>query len=112
VLSCGFADFAKFSIPDRYLYLKKDLRRKRMKTFQQFCAAAVLTLALTFSSSAGDISVPGATNPPPRKQSTATIGTDFEGGTSTTEVLTSELPIFDPATELAVSLLESIIFFI
>ena len=51
-----------------------------MKTFQRFCAAVVLTIALTLSTFAGHISTWNTEPPPPPPDSTQTAE---EGDTST-----------------------------
>ena len=53
-----------------------------MKHFYRLCAGIVLTLALTFSTFAGQIPCPGITDPPPPPQ-TATATTEADGQMST-----------------------------
>jgi hypothetical protein len=69
-----------------------------MKKLQQFCAAVVLTLALTLSAFAGDISCPGVIDQPPPQQSSATGEMGAPGAVA-----------LDPVTGTALSLLQSIL---
>jgi len=78
-----------------------------MKKLQQFCAAVVLTLALALSAAAGDISMPGATTPPPG-QSSVTGEISFPGATATGEISIPGAVALDPVTEAALSLLQSL----
>ena len=50
-----------------------------MKNFQRFCAAVVLTFALTVSAFAGHMAT-GATDPPPPPDSTQTTQGDIQFG--------------------------------
>ena len=80
-----------------------------MKNLQRFCATVVLTLAFALTAFAGDISFPGATNPPPPSQSSATGDISFPGATATGEMSASDVTVLDPVTEAALSLLQSIL---
>jgi hypothetical protein len=67
-----------------------------MKTLRRLCAVFVLTLALALSAFAGDIST-GVTEPPPPSQATSTG--DISTGVTAT----------DPATDIFLSLLQSLL---
>jgi len=76
-----------------------------MKTLQRLCAVFVLTLALTMSAFAGDISTSVVSQPPsPESQ---TIQGDMTTG-YTGEMSTGVTSI-DPVTEAALSLLQSLL---
>lgn len=78
-----------------------------MKKLQQFCAAVALTLALTFTAFAGDMSTPGDVPPPPPPSMTA--DTSGSNTTSTSATATSNVVAVDPVTEAALSLLQSVL---
>ena len=80
-----------------------------MKNLQRFCAAVVLTLALTISNFAGEMSAPGVTNPPPPQQSSATGDISMPGATSTGDVQFPGVVALDPVTEAALSLLKGLL---
>jgi hypothetical protein len=81
-----------------------------MKTFQRFCAAVVLTLALALSAFAGDIGTPGAmATPLPLRESSTTGEILLPGATATGEISTPGASALDPATETALSLLQSLL---
>lgn len=81
-----------------------------MKNLRQFCATLILTLALAFSASAGEIGFPGATNPPPPpEQSSVAEETNLSGATSTGDIITTGLAALDPATAAALSLIRSLL---
>jgi hypothetical protein len=78
-----------------------------MRPLRRLCAAFVLTLALALSAFAGDIST-GITNappPPPAEQATTAgdISTTVAGDIST------GVTAIDPATEVMLSLLQSLL---
>jgi hypothetical protein len=64
-----------------------------MKPLTQLCAAAVLTLALAFSTFAGHAECPGVVDPPPDTTSTATATGEISCG----------------GLQLAVSLIQSVL---
>ena len=78
-----------------------------MKTFRQFCAAVVLTLALVLSALAGEIGTPGAKAPPP--QSSMAGETQFPGAACTGDMSAPGVVALDPVTEAALSLLRSLL---
>lgn len=80
-----------------------------MKTLQRFCATAVLTLALTLSAFAGDMSAPGVVNPPPPPPASTTGEIGFPGATVMGEMSAPGVTALDPVTEAALSLLQSIL---
>ena len=80
-----------------------------MKKLQQVFAAAVLTLAFTFSTFAGEILMPGATTPPPRQQSSITDDIGFPGETATGEIPTPGVDALDPETEAALNFFQSLL---
>lgn len=82
-----------------------------MKTSRQFCATFILTLVLAFSTFAGEIGFPGATNPapPPQQQASITGDTQFSGATSAGDMSGISMTALDPVTEATLSLLQSLI---
>lgn len=82
-----------------------------MKNLRQFCAAAVLTCALTLSAYAGDMSTGKTPPPPPSVTSAGDMSTgkagDMSTGISTTE--TTSNAALDPIAEAARLLLQSIL---
>lgn len=68
-----------------------------MNNLRRLCAVAVLTVALSFSASAGEILTPGT------KQTKTTTTCNLEPG----EILTPGSAL-DPVTEAALSLLQSL----
>jgi hypothetical protein len=79
-----------------------------MKTVQRFCAAAILMLALTFSAFAGDILLPGDTPPPPPN---ASVIVDTSGALVNDALAISNVAELDPMTDIALSLLRSLLSF-
>ena len=75
-----------------------------MKHLRQFCAAAVLTFALTLSTFAGDIDC-GVVAPPPQ---TAITGNMATGITATNEEST-ETSFVDPVTEFTLNILQGLL---
>ena len=73
-----------------------------MKQLKQFCAAALLTLAIGATAFAGDISSPACTAPPPPPADTSSPAPTPAPGDSSTSVITS-------TTDLTVMLLLSIL---
>ena len=71
-----------------------------MKNLRQFCSAVALTLLLTFSAFGGDIQAPGVTTQPPPPPQTA----------STVEMDDPQAVALDPLTEIALKMLESMLF--
>ena len=80
-----------------------------MKTLRRLCAVAVLTVALSFSASAGEISTPGITQ---TSQSKTTTTTTTSSATETCNLEPGEIStpgvVLDPLTEAALSLLQSL----
>lgn len=76
-----------------------------MKNLRRLCAVVVLTVAISFSASAGEILTPGTTQPKTTTTTTSTAaGTcNLEPG----EILTPGSAL-DPLTEAALSLLRSL----
>ena len=78
-----------------------------MKQLKQFCAAALLTLAIGATAFAGDISSPACTAPPPPPADTSSpAATNPAPGDTSTSVITSTT---DSITGLTVMLLLSIL---
>ena len=67
-----------------------------MKKIQQFCAAVILTLVLAFHALAGQMETLIAISPPP------TVTTEGQITTMSGEAV-------DPVTEMAISLLQSVL---
>jgi hypothetical protein len=81
-----------------------------MKNLRQFCAAIVITLALTFSAFAGDINAPGiSTQPPPPPQPSATGKIGRSGVVCTSDMTCSGAVALDPLTEITLTMLESML---
>lgn len=79
-----------------------------MKNLRQFCAAAVLTLALAASAAAGDIHTGVTSPPPPQPASMAQTGMAQTDGTMHTGVTGSE-PKADTLTGIALTLMQSVL---
>jgi hypothetical protein len=82
-----------------------------MKNLQQFCGAAVLTLALTLSVLGGEIGTPGITAPPPppSQQSSVTGDMSTPGASVTGEIPFPGMAALNPVADAALSLLQSIL---
>lgn len=76
-----------------------------MKKLQQFFAAVVLTLAIAFSVSAGDMLGPGVVSSPPLLQQSSVTGDIGTPGDMPCPGATA----LDPATEAALSLLQGLL---
>lgn len=83
-----------------------------MRTLRRLCATLVLTLALALSAFAGEIST-GVTAPPPPSQATATgeisTGVTGEITTGVTGEISTGVTATDPATDIFLSLLQSLL---
>jgi hypothetical protein len=85
-----------------------------MKTLRRLCAVFVLTLVLALSAFAGDMST-GITAPPPPSTSQATTAGDMSTGvtgdmsTGITGDITTGVMATDPATDIFLSLLQSLL---
>jgi hypothetical protein len=79
-----------------------------MKKLQQFCAALTLTLILSLSIFAGEISCPGlAVDPPAPTQQNSTIGDIGTPGIyAKREILTPNAASLDLLTEVTLNLLQ------
>jgi hypothetical protein len=76
-----------------------------MKTLRRICTAFSLTLVLTLSAFAGDISTGIiATPPPPDSQALAT----GEMSTTVTGEISTSVTAMDPVTEVALNLLQNL----
>jgi hypothetical protein len=77
-----------------------------MRKIRQLCAAAFLTIALTISALAGDIQLPGVTNPPPDKQQTSATG-DMQtpSASAAGQMETPLVPDTESVAEIALTLL-------
>lgn len=80
-----------------------------MKKLQQVFAAAVLTLALTSFTFAGEILMPGATTPRTQQQSSVTGEISMPGATATGEMSAPGVVELDPVTEAALSLFQGLL---
>ena len=81
-----------------------------MKHLRRFCAAIVLTLALSLSAVAGDILIPGATTQPtPQPRSSMTSATPQSEDSSVGDILIPGANALDPMTEFTLSLLQSLL---
>jgi hypothetical protein len=78
-----------------------------MKTLRRLCAVAVLTVALSFSASAGEISTPGITQTSQSKTTTTTSAATETCNLEPGEISTPGA-VLDPLTEAALSLLQSL----
>jgi hypothetical protein len=79
-----------------------------MKKLQQFCAVAVLMLAIALPAFAGDIPTPGVIGQPPPQQSSVTGDMSCPGVASTGEISGLSVVALAPDTEITLSLLQSI----
>jgi hypothetical protein len=85
-----------------------------MKSLRKVLALVVLTLVLTCSAFAGEMST-GVTQPPPRQPSASVTGemstgnTATAGGTVVGDIGTGAAPAVDPVTEIVLSLLQSLL---
>jgi hypothetical protein len=82
-----------------------------MKTLRRSCATLVLTLALSLSAFAGDMSA-GITAPPPPSQSVQgdiTTGVAGDMGAGITGEIQTGVTAIDPATDIFLSLLQSLL---
>lgn len=79
-----------------------------MKTFRQFLAATVLTLALSLSTFAGDIGFPGVTTSPSQQQSSVTGEIGMPGATATGDIQFPGVDALDPVTEAVLGLLQGL----
>ena len=77
-----------------------------MNKLQKFCAAVILTAIFTLSAFAGDIPMPGVTDPPPQRD-LATGEISFPGASAEGDILSSDIAVLDPITELMLSLLQN-----
>ncbi|HUQ31240.1 MAG TPA: hypothetical protein VM095_03930 [Pyrinomonadaceae bacterium] len=77
-----------------------------MNKLQKFCAAVILTAIFTLSAFAGDIPMPGVTNTP-LQRGLATGEISFPGASAEGDILSADIPILDPLTEIMLNLLES-----
>lgn len=80
-----------------------------MKNLRRLCTVLALTLALSFSATAGEILIPGATQ---TSQSKTTTTTTTSAATETCNLETGEILIpgsaLGPLTETTLSLLQSL----
>jgi hypothetical protein len=76
-----------------------------MNKLQKFCAAVILTAIFTLSAFAGDIPMPGATNPPPQRE-LLTGEIAFPGASAEGDILSSDIAVLDPVTEFMLNLLQ------
>jgi hypothetical protein len=79
-----------------------------MKTFQRFCGATFLALALALFAFAGEIPTPGA-KASPQQQPSATMEIGFSDASATGEMSAPGVEALDPATEAVLSLLQSLL---
>jgi hypothetical protein len=77
-----------------------------MNKLQKFCAAVILTAIFTLSAFAGDIPMPGVTNPPPQRD-LATVEISFPGASAEGDISSADIAVLDPVTELMLNLLQS-----
>jgi hypothetical protein len=83
----------------------ENLKENKMKTLQRLCAGFVLTLALTPSVFAGDMST-GITAPPPPPDSQSAATGDMS--TTVTGDMSTGVTDIDPVTEVALNLLQNL----
>jgi hypothetical protein len=79
-----------------------------MKHLRRLCAVVVLAVALSFSAFAGDIMLPGATQPLPKLSTTTTRVTTEACDSEPGDILMPGAAL-DPVTEATLSLLESLL---
>ena len=78
-----------------------------MKTFRRLCAVVVLAMALSFSALAGDILMPGATQPKLKSMTTSSI--TAEASNSEPGDILMPGAALAPVTEATLSLLQSLL---
>jgi hypothetical protein len=78
-----------------------------MNKLQKFCAAVILTAIFTLSAFAGDIGMPGVTNPPPPHRDLTAVERAFPGASAEGAILSSDIIVLDPITELMLNLFQS-----
>jgi hypothetical protein len=106
----AFASGLKLSFKAQpFFNLQKNFQEKTMHKLQQCCAAVILTVVFTLSAFAGDIGMPGATNPPPREQTYMKSKTDFSGATAEGDILSPDIAALDPVTELLLGMLQTLL---
>jgi hypothetical protein len=92
-----------------FFLLARSSQEKTMEKLQKFCVAVLLTFALALSAFAGDIGAPGDGGPPSKQL----ICVSGDAGCHDPAPSSGEEPpdttIFDPVTEAALSLLDSIL---
>jgi hypothetical protein len=80
-----------------------------MKSLKKVCAAVLLTLILSLSALAGDMSC-GITAPPPPPQSQSATTGDMPAGIASTDgAAGDEAMAFNPVTEIALNLIQSLL---
>jgi hypothetical protein len=85
------------------------IQENSMKSLKKVCAAVLLTLILSLTALAGDMSC-GITAPPPPPQSqSATTGDMSAGIVSTGGAAGDEAMAFNPVTETALNLIQSLL---
>jgi hypothetical protein len=80
---------------------------REMTNFRRFCAAVLLAFAVAFSTYAGEIPCGVTETPPPSSTSQATTTGDMS--TMVTGEMSTGVAATDPVTEIAVSLLQSVL---
>jgi hypothetical protein len=80
-----------------------------MEKLQKFCAALVLTFALALSAFAGDIGAPGDGGPPPKHLTCVAGDAGCHDPAPNSGEESPDMTTFDPVTEAALSLLNSIL---
>jgi hypothetical protein len=79
-----------------------------MKHLRQLCAVVVLAMALSFSASAGEILMPGATQTPQTQRST-TMSVTTETCIAEPDAILTPDAALDPVIEAALRLLQSLL---
>lgn len=77
-----------------------------MKTVRQLCAALALTLILSLTAFAGDMSCGITSTTPPPQQPQASVCGDMSCGVASTDEATSDVPT---VTEVALGLIQSVV---
>jgi len=80
-----------------------------MKHLRRLCAVAVLAMALSFSASAGEVLMPGATQPTESTYSATATSVATETCNSEPGDILMASATLDPVTKAALSLLQSLL---
>jgi hypothetical protein len=84
------------------------IQEKSMKSLKKVCAAVLLTLIISLTTLAGDMSC-GITAPPPQQSQAATTGDISAGIASADKATGDEAMVANSVTEIALNLMQSVL---